>query len=51
MTDKDRRNEQFRRRLRNYLPRLPGDLFKILMMVIFVFPFYWMLITSFKTYN
>ena len=51
MTDKDRRNEQFRRRLRNYLPSLPGDLFKILMMVIFVFPFYWMLITSFKTYN
>ena len=51
MTDKDRRNEQLRRRLRNYLPRLPGDLFKILMMVIFVFPFYWMLITSFKTYN
>ncbi|MBO4378262.1 MAG: carbohydrate ABC transporter permease [Clostridia bacterium] len=51
MTDKDRRAEHFRRKLRNYLPRLPGDIFKVLMMVIFVFPFYWMLITSFKTYN
>lgn len=43
--------EQWKRRIRNYLPHLPGDLFKILMMLVFVFPFYWMLITSFKTYN
>lgn len=43
--------EQWKRRVRNYLPHLPGDLFKILMMLVFVFPFYWMLITSFKSYN
>lgn len=43
--------EQWKRRIRNYLPHLPGDLFKILMMLVFVFPFYWMLITSFKSYN
>lgn len=43
--------EQWKRRIRNYLPHLPGDLFKVLMMLVFVFPFYWMLITSFKTYN
>lgn len=43
--------EQWMRRVRNYLPHLPGDLFKILMMLVFVFPFYWMLITSFKSYN
>lgn len=43
--------EQWKRRIRNYLPHLPGDLFKVLMMLVFVFPFYWMLITSFKSYN
>lgn len=43
--------EQWKRRVRNYLPHLPGDLFKVLMMLVFVFPFYWMLITSFKSYN
>ncbi len=43
--------EQRMRRLRNYLPHLPGDIFKIIMMIIFVFPFYWMLITAFKSYN
>lgn len=42
---------QTKRRLRNYLPNLPGDLFKIAMMLIFVFPFYWMIITAFKTYG
>ena len=43
--------EQRKRRLRTYLPQLPGDIFKIIMMIIFVFPFYWMLITAFKSYN
>lgn len=43
-------NLQFKRRLRNYLPKLPMDLLKIAMMLVFVFPFYWMVITSFKPY-
>lgn len=43
--------KQVRRRLRNYLPRLPGDLFKIFVVLCFLFPFYWMFITSFKTYT
>ena len=51
MSEKALRAEQRRRRIRNYLPHLPSDILKIVMMVIFVFPFYWMLITSFKTYN
>ncbi len=42
---------QLKRRLRNYLPKLPADLFKIAVLVAFAFPFYWMLITAFKTYN
>ncbi len=42
---------QWKRRLRNYLPHLPGDLLKIAVILIFLFPFYWMFITSFKTYN
>ena len=42
---------QLKRRLRNYLPSLPGDIFKILVCLAFVFPFYWMIVTSFKTYN
>lgn len=41
---------QIRRRLRNYLPKLPMDLLKIALMLAFVFPFYWMVITSFKPY-
>jgi len=49
--DKALRAEQRRRHLRNYLPHLPGDIIKILAMLIFVFPFYWMLITAFKTYK
>ena len=42
---------QIKRRIRNYLPNLPGDLLKIALMLAFVFPFYWMIITAFKTYN
>lgn len=45
------RDRQLKRRLRNYLPNLPGDLLKVAMMLIFVFPFYWMIITAFKTYG
>ena len=42
---------QFKRRLRNYLPFLVSDIFKLFCVLIFVFPFYWMFITAFKTYN
>ncbi len=40
-----------KRKLKNYLPKLPGDVFKILIILLFLFPFYWMMITAFKTYN
>lgn len=43
--------KQIRRRLRNYLPSLPGDLLKIIIVLLFMFPFYWMFNTSFKTYS
>lgn len=42
---------QWKRRLRNYLPQLPGDIIKIAVMLVFLFPFYWMIITSFKNYS
>ncbi len=42
---------QLWRRIRNYLPHLPGDIFKAAVILIFLFPFYWMFITSFKTYS
>ena len=42
---------QIKRRLRNYLPNLPGDIFKIAIMLIFIFPFYWMILTSLKSYG
>ena len=42
---------ELKRRVRNYLPNLPGDLLKIAVMLMFVFPFYWMIITAFKTYG
>lgn len=40
-----------KRRLRRYLPQLPKDIFKVFVVLLFLFPFYWMFITSFKTYN
>ncbi len=43
--------QQFRRKVRNYLPHLPSDILKIFIVLCFLFPFYWMLTTSFKTYN
>jgi sn-glycerol 3-phosphate transport system permease protein len=42
---------QFKRRFLLYLPKLPGDIIKIAVLLIFAFPFYWMLITAFKTYS
>ncbi|HSK69759.1 MAG TPA: carbohydrate ABC transporter permease [Candidatus Limnocylindria bacterium] len=39
------------RRLLRYLPRLPRDLLKVAVILLFVFPFYWMLVTAFKTYS
>jgi sn-glycerol 3-phosphate transport system permease protein len=41
---------QIKRKLLNYLPKLPSDLIKIATLLAFSFPFYWMLITAFKTY-
>lgn len=45
------KNLQIKRRLRNYLPHLPNDVLKLFVVLCFLFPFYWMLTTSFKTYN
>lgn len=42
---------QLKRKFKNYLPSLPGDIFKICVVLIFIFPFYWMIITGFKNYN
>ncbi|MEG2315434.1 MAG: carbohydrate ABC transporter permease, partial [Clostridia bacterium] len=45
------RKDQLRRRVRNYLPHLLWDLLKIAVVLCFVFPFFWMFVTSFKTYS
>ncbi len=42
---------QIKRRLKNYSKFAVSDFFKVLLMLIFVFPFYWMMITAFKNYN
>ncbi len=42
---------QFKRRFLLYLPKLPGDIIKLAVLLLFAFPFYWMLITAFKTYG
>ena len=42
---------QIKRRFKNYLPNLVSDILKLICVIIFVFPFYWMFITAFKTYN
>lgn len=44
-------NHELKRKVRRYLPQLPKDLFKLFVVLLFVFPFYWMFITSFKTYG
>jgi len=45
------KDRQWKRRFFLYLPKLPGDLLKIFVLLVFAFPFYWMLITAFKTYG
>ena len=42
---------QIKRRFKNYLPNLVSDILKLICVIIFVFPFYLMFITAFKTYN
>lgn len=42
---------QIKRRFKNYMPNLVSDILKLICVIIFVFPFYWMFITAFKTYN
>lgn len=42
---------QLKRRFSLYLPKLPGDIIKVIVLLLFAFPFYWMLITAFKTYT
>lgn len=37
-------------RVKTCVPQLISDFFKIVVMLAFVFPFYWMIITAFKTY-
>ncbi len=46
-----KRDLQLKRRFRNYLPHLFGDVMKLIIIICFLFPFYWMVMTSFKTYN
>lgn len=50
MVDRLAEEKQWKRRLLLYLPKLPGDVLKIAVLLLFAFPFYWMLITAFKTY-
>ena len=38
-------------KLRSRAPRLAADIFKVAVVLMFVFPFYWMFVTSFKTYT
>lgn len=40
-----------KRKIKRYLPNLPGDILKIAVILIFVFPFYWMASTAFKPYT
>lgn len=43
-------NAHTRHRIRRMIRRLPGDAFKLAVVLCFVFPFYWMLCTAFKPY-
>lgn len=38
-------------KLRIYASKLPDNIIKLIVVLMFVFPFYWMFITSFKTYT
>ena len=39
-----------KRRRRQFVRHLPGDILKLMVVILFVFPFYWMISTGFKTY-
>ena len=39
-----------KRRRRQFIRHLPGDILKLMVVILFVFPFYWMISTGFKTY-
>ena len=43
-------NAHTRHRIRRMIRRLPSDAFKLVVVLCFVFPFYWMLCTVFKPY-
>lgn len=43
-------DSNFMRKIKAYLPRLTNDILKIIVGLLFLFPFYWMFITSFKPY-
>lgn len=43
--------DDIKRTVKGVARRLPGDAFKILVMLLFAFPFYWMIVSSFKTYG
>ena len=43
--------DDIKRTVKGVARRLPGDVFKILVMLLFAFPFYWMIVSSFKTYG
>lgn len=42
--------KKLKQKVQAYLPRLPADLLKLIVAFIFIFPFYWMFVTSFKPY-
>lgn len=44
------RHEERMRKLKSFLRQLPADIIKLVAVVLFVFPFYWMVSTAFKTY-
>jgi sn-glycerol 3-phosphate transport system permease protein len=46
-----RRTFDLKRKLANYLPRIPGDALKLTVVLAILFPFYWMISTAFKTYS
>ena len=50
MDSKQIKRNQMKRKIKNYLPHLPVDLLKILIIILFAFPFYWMISSAFKSY-
>lgn len=43
-------NKALGRKIRRYLPELINNILKLFVVLLFLFPFYWMFITSFKPY-